>query len=169
MPQQIIPDEVEGKAKPKAEAIHLELHSTAIAALDLQLLRMKQALFLNRSYEDEDLYFLVFKPFNKTYKDNISFYNKKALDAIRKNFNNTGVYDYFISREINATKTHFNALLYSKQDMVSMYDGKNRLNRFRVRCTKIPKLDRFRVMNYITKEARLRPFLHYIDFLLGVA
>lgn len=170
MPQQIKPNEVEVKAKPKDEAISLiALHPIAVAAYNKQLLAMKKATFLNRTYEKEELYFLVFKPFNKTYKDNFSYYNNKALDAIRKNINNNGTSDYFISREIKSKKVHYNALCYSKEDFVQLYDKKNRLNKFRVHCKRIPKRDRWRVMSYITKESRVRPFIQYRDYNTRVA
>lgn len=170
MPQQIITPPAVVKAKPEDEANTLiELHSMCMAELRSQYLMMKKATFVNRTYEDEKLYFLVFKPFNKTYKNNISYYSNKAIDAIRKNFNRVGCNDYFITREILAAKIHVNALCYSKEDMVSMYDGKNRLNKFRVSCKMIPKLDRFRVLNYITKEHKVRPYMEYNDFLSRVA
>lgn len=153
-----------GEAKPQADAnTKMDLHPLARQMITQQEILVKRHLFANRTYEGQQCYFMVFKPFNKTYLKDPDWYRIKGLDAIRKSINPNA---YFITREIKATKVHINMLCYDTRDL-SKLDGRNRLNKYRVHVTQLKdKGDRERVLNYITKEAREREYIKYSDYLI---
>lgn len=155
------PDLSKAEAKPEAEAL-LQLHPLTVAFITSQELLVQRTIFKNRTYEDHSCFFLVFKPFNAAYIKDPSWFEHKGLDAVRKNINTK---DYFITREINSKKVHINVLCYDKRDLVERYHDKNRLNKYRVYCKKIDKkIERDRILKYITKEHYDRPYKKYIDY-----
>ncbi len=155
---------IDGKAKPKADAkTIMDLHPLVHQMITQQEILVQRQLFSNRTYEGQQCYFLVFKPFNKSYLKDPDWYRIKGIDAIRKSINSSA---YFITREIKAAKVHINMLCYDTRDL-SKLDGKNRLNRYRVFSTKInSKTERDKVLNYITKESTDRQFTKYLDYLI---
>lgn len=157
----------ESKAKPKDGANTLmELHPLALQAISEHEFTVQLSKFKLRSYE-MNCYFLCFKPYNKTYDSNLNWYNTKALDATRKLIQRFGAKAYLITKEIFASKTHFNAIVYSEQDLVGLFNEKNRLNKFRCYAHRLAgPTDRHKVINYITKERKLRSFKLYSDYLL---
>lgn len=145
--------EAQGSAKPdKAEA------SYSNTPLNGNIL-----LFSNRTYESMKCYYLVFKPLNRPYEIDPEWFKFKSLDRCRKLLKCS---DYFLTREINATKVHINALVYSTRDMVNEFHEKTRLNKFFIHCEELKtKEHRDNVLNYITKESSTREFLKYRDYI----
>lgn len=92
-------------------------------------------------------YFLVFKPFNKSYDPN---YN--GMDFVRKWITTKlAPVTYVITRERLSAKIHYNVLLNCAIDVNKYHD--HNLMKFRMYVEYLPDLiNRMRVYKYITKE-----------------
>lgn len=106
---------------------------------------------VERSYEQPVLLtFLTFKPFNSTYKRSFD-----AMDHVRKKIG-SGHEAIIITREINATKVHYNAMVFSTKDLTCLHDKQT--NYFKIFSKEVPMADKYKVHRYITKEATVRFF-----------
>lgn len=125
---------------------------------------VKWAQIIERTYEEPDKWYLVvFKPFNKTYSKWLEWYTFKGLDNCRKYFKRPTA--YIMTREIEAQKVHINALVCTSTPPV---DGVVYNNKYKVYVSELSTLgDRRRVLAYITKEFRNRPYNLYLDYLYG--
>lgn len=119
---------------------------------------------INRSYEGPcKWYLVVFKPFNKSYAKWGDWYTYKGLDSCRKYFKRPRA--YILTREIKAEKVHINALVCTERPPVhqAVYN-----NKYKLHVSELSQLgDRHRVLTYITKESRVRPFNLYLDYIYG--
>lgn len=124
-----------------------------LGSLMSNYLRLPSWYLIRRSYEAPTrLYFLVFKPFNKNYNA-----KKDLMDHVRKKIG-SGHKAVVITREINATKVHYNAMiLTNKPDLVTTLHNKQ-TNIYKITCKECPLADKYRVHDYITKESRTRYF-----------
>lgn len=106
---------------------------------------------VRRSYEKPTrLFYLVFKPFNKNYKRSFC-----AIDHVRKKLG-TGHQAVVITREINSTKVHYNAMVFTNSDMNYLHDQQT--NKFKIHCQEAPLADKYKVHEYLIKEAHVRYF-----------
>lgn len=106
---------------------------------------------VKRSYEKPiQLYYLVFKPFNKNYKRSFD-----AMDHVRKKIG-TGHQAVIICREINSTKVHYHAMVFTEKDLMYLHDSIT--NKFKIHCQNPPMIDKYKVHEYLIKEAHVRYF-----------
>lgn len=127
----------------------------------LTLLNHNMETIISRSYENSTWYYVVFKPFNKTYTKMLDWYTIKGLDSCRKYFKKPEV--YILTREIDAEKIHINALVCTRTPPV---DGSVYNNKYKLHVSELSTLgDRMRVLTYVTKEFYNRSFYQYLDYL----
>lgn len=118
-----------------------------------------EASFIFRnSYENKSLdgyYFIVAKPFNDKYEMYYDWYkSKKAFKAVLRMCKEPS--EYFMTREVLASKAHINLICKSDHDLVTLLHGKDK---FRYRYHVVPVLTHIeRVIEYIIKESKLREF-----------
>lgn len=92
----------------------------------------------------DNWYLIVFAPLNKTYDVNFV-----AFDHIRKKIC-TSNDSYIITKEVNATKTHWNLLINSERDILK-FNGQH-TNKFYIHVQHITPFTHWTVYDYITKE-----------------
>lgn len=115
----------------------------------------------DRSYEHPyRWFFLTFKPFNKTYSKYHDFYQKKGLDHCRL-YIRKHVKSYIMTKEIDATKTHINALVVSDKDLLSLLH-EDKTNKYFIFCEEC--IDRHNTLKYIIKESHTRYFYKFKDY-----
>lgn len=119
---------------------------------------------VRRSYEDAyQWYFLTFKPLNNPYEKDKAWYSKYGIDKCRKMIRSPAA--YLFTREIEAEKEHINALICTDYDLTYKHDSVY-CNKYKIYCKRLTGYaDRIRVLNYIMKEAKGRPFKKYVDYL----
>lgn len=124
---------------------------------------------LQRSYEDQKWYFIVLYPLNtKGYDQDPSikqYYDHYAVEKGRK-WISTKAESYYVTREVEANRTHVNILCSSVTDL-SCYHGKKcySKNKYRIDVSPLKDMgDRLRVYEYINKERSLRSFKLYLDY-----
>jgi len=106
---------------------------------------------VRRSYEKPcGLYYLVFKPFNKNYKRSFD-----AMDHVRKKLG-TGHQAVIIGREVNATKVHYHAMVFTNLDLMYLHDQNT--NKFKIHCQSAPMEDKYKIHDYVIKESHVRYF-----------
>lgn len=116
-----------------------------------------------RTYEDCRWYYIVFAPYDKSYKADTEWFNNYAVDKARKWAHTKGEC-FYVTKEVEATKVHSNLLICSKNDL-TRYHGKSAYNRYRLNVSELDTQgDRRRVLAYITKEATKRTFKLYQDY-----
>lgn len=120
---------------------------------------------VERSYEKPNKwYYLVFKPFDRAYARDIDFFKVKGLDKCRKILKHPT--SYIITREIEANKVHINMIVCTQEDL-SQKDGSNYCSKYKIFARELKSTgDRLRVLDYITKEASVRSFTKYLDYLI---
>lgn len=123
-------------------------------------LKRELSHLVERSYERPyKWYFMVFKPFDKSYERDYDFYQSTAsFDHIKKKLG--AVSFYLFTREIFAAKTHVNVLVCSKRDLSSLHDKKT--NKFWIFSK--PAKERRDVFEYIIKESKIRRFKPKLDY-----
>lgn len=117
---------------------------------------------LSRTYWSKGWYFLTFKPFNKTYEEDPSWYNEKLIRKVYDRFRPMAKL-MWLTRETEATKTHVNLLIYTDKD-ISKYNDSIFFNKAKVFCVGIVAQDRFNIFNYIFKESKNRWFYYHTDY-----
>lgn len=123
----------------------------SVGSLLNNYLRLPSWPIIMRSFEPPmELFMFQFKPFNKTYKPHYDF-----MDQLRKKIGKHEV--VIITREINAAKVHYNALVISKTLKAEKFHDKQ-TNNHKIYCVKCPMADKYKVHNYITKESKVRYF-----------
>lgn len=116
---------------------------------------------INRSYEPKDmnLYSMTFKPFNKTYDPTFN-----AIDHIKKKIKSKcEVECLVITREILATKVHYHAMLFTKNNLMGPLLNGKQTNKFRITCKVANYFDKFQIHEYIIKEIHQRCFKPDLD------
>lgn len=127
----------------------------------LTILRDKMETIVSRSYEGKQWYFVVFKPFNKSYNKCPDWYAIKGIDSCRKYFKRPSA--YILTRETEAEKVHINALVCSENPPE---EGAVYNNKYKLHVDILPTLgDRLRVLTYILKEFPNRTFSQYLDYI----
>lgn len=124
----------------------------------------KYAHLIERTYEDGRWYGLTFKPYNKAYGKDISWFQVKGMNACRRKIGKVkaGVY----TREILATKTHINAMVFSANDLSLRHDS-SMSSKYKIFATELVlPLDRHNWLAYITKEENNRTFIKYLDYII---
>lgn len=133
---------------------------------------------VKRSHEKPiKTFYLVFKPFNKLYDKSFN-----AIDHVRKRIGLNHKYEsLIITREINATKVHYNVLVFTKDDMMDLHDRQT--NKYKIYCQEV-NADALRytasgidvsgkhtyreqveaVYDYIFKESHVRKFIWKLDY-----
>lgn len=115
---------------------------------------------VTRSHEETKAFFMIFKPFlsnRDTPKQ-----KRNAMDHVRKKIMDEEVDDVIITREILATRIHFNALVFCKKDLSHLNDKKT--SRYFITCKQVPYADKYKVHDYIVKESRVRFFYSNATF-----
>lgn len=114
-------------------------------------LRLSSWPIIKRSYESPlNLFMLAFKPFNKLYNPNTDF-----MDHVRKKIGSHKA--VIITREINATKVHYHAIVITDKALDEKLHDKQ-TNTFKISCIKCPMKDKYRIHDYIVYESRKRYF-----------
>lgn len=103
-----------------------------------------------------NIYYLVFKPKNKNYDP-----KKNLIDHVRKKVGKYSV--IIITREIDATKVHYNVLVRTSEELSHLHDHQD--SRFMISCQLVPnrKKDLDTVHEYIIKESKTRYFYDNVD------
>lgn len=118
---------------------------------------------IHRSYEETNWYLVVFKPYDKAYEKDKDWFAVKGLDSCRKLFKKPEA--YILTREVNASKIHVNAIVATKIDMSYKHD-KTYCNRYKIHVSQLRHVsDRISALDYITKESKDRTFVKYLDYL----
>lgn len=106
-------------------------------------------------------YFLVFAPFNKAYQKNFTwFHDTNGLAACRKKIYKDSE-AYFITKEINANKTHINALVLTTARL-DLLNEKNMLSKYKIWAAEC--IDAPQSLSYITKEFKSREPILFKDY-----
>lgn len=122
-----------------------------------------------RVYENAECMYLVFKPFNKNYD-----FHFDAMDHIRKYIYSTcqryeqKVLLMIITREIIATKVHYNVFLWvelpNNLGKIIQFHQKQ-TSRYRIHAEVLDSpYDREKVLDYMIKESAQRRFNYKIDY-----
>lgn len=120
--------------------------------------------YLNRSYEGKHAwYFLVYKPFNRSYEKDPDWYKNKSMDYVRKHVKRQSV--VMLTRELLASKTHINVLACSENDLELLNGKVTANNKYKIHVERLTgPAARHRVYQYIFKESRVRDFEKYRDY-----
>lgn len=105
-------------------------------------------------------YYLVFAPYNAPYAKDKEWYNTKGLDACRKKV--TSCESFFLTKEIEASKVHINALCLSTKSLAEL-NGKGILGKYRIYAEECYSASR--TFHYMTKEFRYRNPVLFKDYL----
>lgn len=121
---------------------------------------------INRTYEEGSWYFIVFAPFNAAYAKDTTYFNTKGMNRVNDLFRKDMKIDAcMLTKEINATKVHINALVHSQSDLSKLH-LKHCYNRYNMFVSILPTLsDRKNVLHYILKEEQERTFTKYVDYI----
>lgn len=124
---------------------------------------MKQ--LISRTYEKPyKWYLVVFKPYDKQYDKHFEWYQTKAMEYIRRLYSKIG--DIVISKEIMAKKTHFNMIIVTCE---CVDDSETPNHKFKLNVNELEQMnDRLAALVYILKEAKLRPFVKFVDYNLCI-
>lgn len=143
------------EAKPSAA----EGESEAILKWYYHMEHMRN--LIKRTYEvPYKWYYIVFKPFNKTYSKDPAWYQYKSMDYCRKFFRLPRVLIQ-VKEEI-AAKTHVHALVCTDQKMI---DGYN-MTKYKLSVSELSDIgDRIRTLDYLIKESLNRQFIIYKDYI----
>jgi len=117
---------------------------------------------INQEYEYKQhlcCYLLTFKPYDHNYDP-----DKDGMEIVRKLISKNVTEDYVITRETQATKIHFNAMVYSWDCTLEAKLNNKATKHYKIYCKGFPIDDRVIVWNYIFKEARQRLFKHRLDY-----
>lgn len=119
---------------------------------------------ITRSYEHPyKWYYIVWKPFNRSYDKDAQWYQTKGLDKCRRQISNKAN-AYLITREIVAKKTHIHGLICSSQDLDLLHQ-KNCYSKYKMHVSSVlSQADRHRVTDYLLKESKNRSFKKYVDY-----
>jgi len=113
-----------------------------------------------RSY-DAKWYMVVFKPFNKAYEKDNAWFQFKGIDRCRKWLKKPLAYVF--TREIEAEKTHINAIVCTNDDLMLKHEGVV-ANKYKLHIQQLKTLgDRQNALLYIQKERR--QLIEYIDYI----
>lgn len=120
---------------------------------------------IERTYElPAKWYFIVYKPFDKPYARDPDFFKVKGLDKCRKSLKKP--LSYIMTREIMSAKVHINAIVCTTEDLASKNES-SYCSKYKLYVSELKSTgDRRRVLDYIMKEASLRPFTKYLDYLI---
>lgn len=149
--------ESDGTAEPKASAAEGE--SEAISKWCHHMEHMRQ--LIKRTYEGPYLwYYVVFKPYNRTYSRDPEWYQHKAMDYCRRFFSRPKI--LIQVKEQDATKTHVHALVCTDQKLI---DGCS-MTRYKLSVSLLHDIgDRIRTLDYLVKESLKRQFIIYRDYI----
>lgn len=133
--------------------------------------RQKFQYWLNRSYEcTEKMYYIVFNPIKSVYQKAPEwFHTKKFIDSVHKYFKYKfpNAIEYCITREIISQMPHINVIFIMPSKVYNIRNGACN-NKFAMLLSPPKKTlikDRDSLLAYIIKEALLRPFNEYIDYI----
>jgi len=124
-----------------------------------------QDLFLKNTR----IFYIVCKPYNSNYAANPKLFQKGCFDYLRKYFGFTKNHLYFMTKEVNAAKTHVNILyvqnnLNDETDMFYYENSKTKNYKYSVQEVS-SQLDAVRVLTYMIKESHVRRFNLYSDYI----
>lgn len=119
---------------------------------------------IERTYEGLAWYFVVYKPYNKPYGLDPDWFAVKGLNSVRRKLTHAKV--AILTRETDSAKIHVNALICTSHPMMKLH-GKTHCNKYKMTVLELTTLgDRLRVLSYITKENKNRPFVKYLDYII---
>lgn len=146
----------EGAGEAVAEATS-KLHEPDALVMGKQI--------IERTYELPcKWYYIVYKPFSKPYARDPDFFKVKGLDKCRKSLRKPLA--YIMTRETLAAKVHINAIVCTTEDLLLKND-QSYCSKYKLYVSELKSIgDRRRVLDYIMKEASLRPFIKYLDYLI---
>lgn len=118
---------------------------------------------ISRTYEEPlKWYFVVYKPYNRAYEKQPDWFQARGIDRVRKSLQSPA---YILTRELLAEKTHINALFVSEFPPKHESDL---CNKYKLHVSELKDIgDRQRVLSYITKEAKDRPYVKYQDYIIS--
>lgn len=148
------------RAKAEADAIYTD-HQTNDQIYSNVYHTAMRNLNVNTNHT---YYYLTFKPFNESYEKFFDWYQNRMVDNIFKRYKKNSTY-LFITKETQAAKIHCNLLIETKNDLLKELD-KNIFNKVKIHVQKVKHgyHNRRAIVNYMTKEAKERPFEYYKDF-----
>ena len=115
------------------------------------------------SYSQNSIwYLLVFKPYNDSYARRYSWYADKGLQHVQRKLNKFCKGKFLITRETIADKVHINALISCEKDLTEWHERATK--DYKVYAQ--PVIDRRKAYEYITKEAHIRKFIMYTDYIV---
>lgn len=126
---------------------------------------------MNRSHEHPlHFFYITFKPFNKNYDKDYD-----GMTEVKKRIQKEEYESVIITREIKATKIHYNALIWSASDldlkMHSKWTKRYKIFATRVGLISLHRKDLLgykdecmRVFDYVMKESCERTFVKNLDY-----
>jgi len=118
--------------------------------------------YIGRTYWTEGWYYLTFKPLDIPYAEDRQWFEIKAIKKYYDKFRPLAKM-MWLTRETASAKIHINLLIYSSSDLMKFND-KILYHKVKVYCTKLPYTDRYKVFDYIFKEAKTREFYYSLDY-----
>jgi len=117
-------------------------------------------------------WYIVCKPYDLNYKANPKLFQKNCFDYLRKYFGFTKDSIYFMTKEVNAAKTHVNIFYIQTEDETDMHqydmsenDDHKTKNYFYCVQEANSLLDVCFILDYIIKESWYRKFNLYSDYI----
>ena len=106
-------------------------------------------------------YYLVFKPFNKTYDESFN-----AIDYIRKYLTKkvgSDIINMLITREINESKVHYNVILKTINP-ISLHNVNTTKYKIHQQLCVEESTHVSNLLAYVLKEAKTRRMIKYLDY-----
>lgn len=126
--------------------------------------RQQMLALISRTYEKPfQWYFIVAKPYNRSYEKDTDWYQSKGINCVRRHLSKISEC-LIITRELLAEKTHINLIVCSSLPMLDRHES-DLCNKYKLHVQQLcTQNDRYNVLDYITKEANKRPYIKYQDY-----
>ena len=106
---------------------------------------------------------------DRPYQKDPSYFDNDGLLDVTKKLKSMKCYDVniFTKEKLDCEKVHINVLTVSKYDLLKFHEKKFK-NKYIMWVQKVRYIQRQTVLEYITKEAKKRPFYRGDDYLIYI-
>lgn len=150
----------EALAEAEAKLSNSILIDRQLTSFDM--LKIYYGPYIGRTYWTDGWYFLTFKPLDIPYAEDKKWFETKAIRKYYDKFRPKAKM-MWLTRETESSKIHVNMLIYSTEDLSKFHD-KILFHKVKVYSNKIVYTDRYKIWDYIFKEAKDREFYYSVDY-----